>query len=177
MLRAVHAGVEQVIENSEVEWTFLCPWSVCTNCVNWWAPQIKAGDAVRWFHADAATAPIHEDNIAGVAVRALCDDGHDGKEYVLTGPESLTQREQLQIVGDAIGRRLRFEEPSPVSARGQLLKMMPPAIADMLLTAYAAAVGRPALVTSDVSDVTGSPAHRFQQWAADHIGAFPSPHR
>ena len=54
---------------------------------------------VRWFYADAATAPVHERDIAAVAVRAMCGDGHDSREYVLTGPASLTQREQVQIIG------------------------------------------------------------------------------
>jgi uncharacterized protein YbjT (DUF2867 family) len=108
-----------------------------------------------------------------VAVRALCDEGHDGREHVLTGPASLTQREQVQIIGEAIGRPLRFEELSRESAREQMLAMTyPPPVADMLLNAYAAAVGQPALVTSTVLDVTGAPARSFDEWAADHAGDF-----
>jgi len=128
---------------------------------------------VRWFYADAATAPVHEGDIAAVAVRALCDEGHDGREHVLTGPASLTQREQVQIIGNAIGRPLQFEELSHESAREQMLKMgFPPTIADMLLDAYAAAVGLPALVTSSVFDVTGVPARSFRDWALDHAADF-----
>jgi hypothetical protein len=52
---------------------------------------------------------------------------------------------------------------------------MSPAIADMLLTAYAAAADRPALVTSTVADVTGEPARSFRHWAADHAAAFVTP--
>jgi hypothetical protein len=52
---------------------------------------------------------------------------------------------------------------------------MPPAIADMLLTAYAAATDRPALVTSTVADVTGEPARSFRLWAADHAAVFAEP--
>jgi uncharacterized protein YbjT (DUF2867 family) len=127
---------------------------------------------VRWFHAAAATAPIHERDIAAVAVRALCNEGHAGREYVLTGPESLIQREQVDIIGEAIGRTLSFEELSPELARRDLLAMVPPSIADMLLSAYAAAVGRPAYLTSTVTDVTGTPARTFQRWAADHAAEF-----
>src|SRR5262249_15833429 len=80
-LRAVHAGVEQAIEASRLQWTFLRPHVFALNCLNWWAAQIKNGDVVRWFHADAATAPIHERDLAAAAARALCDEGHAGKEY------------------------------------------------------------------------------------------------
>jgi uncharacterized protein YbjT (DUF2867 family) len=167
-LAAIHAGVERLIEASGRRWTFLRPGAFALNCRNWWAPQIAKGDVVRWFHADAATAPIHEGDIAAVAVRALSDDGHDSMEYVLTGPESLTQREQVHIIGEAIGRPLSFEELPPESARQELLTMMPASIADMLLNAYAAAVDRPALVTSTVADVTGVPARTFRHWADEH---------
>ena len=55
--------------------------------------------------------------------RALCDEGHDGCEHVLTGPASLTQRELVQIIGAAVGRPLRFEELSRESAREQMLAL------------------------------------------------------
>ena len=172
-LRIVHAGVEQLIEESELRWTFLRPGPFALNCRHWWAPQIRNADVVRWCYADAATAPIHERDIAAVAVRALLDEGHDGREHVLTGPASLTQREQVEIIGAAIGRPLRFEELSRESVRERMLAMMfPPPVADMLLDAYAAAVGRPALVTSAVLEVTGTAARSFRDWAIDHAGDF-----
>jgi len=175
-MAAVHAGVEELIQRSGREWTFLRPHVFALNCVHWWGPQIREGNVVRWFYGDAATAPIDERDIAAVAVRALCDDGHGGKDYVITGPESLTQREQVRIVGDAIGRPLRFEELSHDAARQQLLAGVPPSIADMLLNAYAAAVGLPAWVTTTVEDVTGSPARSFRDWAAAHAEDFLTPH-
>jgi uncharacterized protein YbjT (DUF2867 family) len=175
-MRAIHAGVEQLIEASALRWTFVRPGPFAINCRNWWAPQLRSGDVVRWCYADAETAPVHERDIAAVAVRALCDQGHGGREYVLTGPASLTQREQVRIIGDAVGRSLRFEELSPASAREQMLAMrFPPPVADMLLNAYAAAVGLPALVTSTVLDVTGAPARSFHDWAIDHAGDFAAP--
>jgi uncharacterized protein YbjT (DUF2867 family) len=172
-LRVIHAGVEQLIEVSGLRWTFLRPGPFAINCRNWWAPQLRNGDVVRWFYAEAATAPVHEHDIAAVAVRALCDEGHDGLEHVITGPASLTQREQVQIIGDAIGRPLGFEELSRESARKQMIAMMfPPPVADMLLDAYEAAVDQPALVTSTVLDVTGAPARPFRDWAMDHASDF-----
>ena len=172
-MRVVHAGVEQLIEASRLSWTFLRPGPFAINCRNWWAPQLRKGNLVRWFYGDAATAPVHERDIAAVAVRALCDEGHSGREHVLTGPASLTQREQVQIIGDVIGRPLRFEELSRESAREQMLAMMfPPPVADMLLDAYAAAIGPPAVVTSTVLEVTGAPARSFHDWAVDHAGDF-----
>src|SRR5690348_12835356 len=50
--------------------------------------------------------------------------GHAGAEYVLTGPESLTQREQISIVGSVLGRSLRIEEMTPDEARRELVSVM-----------------------------------------------------
>jgi uncharacterized protein YbjT (DUF2867 family) len=174
-LRSVVAGVEELIEASEVPWTFLRPGPFALNCRDWWAPQIRSGDVVRWFHGAAETAAVHERDIAAVAVRALCDARHDRHDYVLTGPESLTQREQLAIIGDAIGRNLVFDEVSPDAARQEVMAGWPAWAADMLLSAYGAAVDRPALVTSAIEDVTGTPARTFRQWAIDHAAEFARP--
>ena len=171
-LRAVHAGLEQLIEASGLRWTVLRPGVFALNCVFWWGPQIASGDVVRWAHADAETAPIHERDIAASAARVLCEEGHDGRDYVLTGPEPVTQRQQVEIIGDAIGRPLRFEEISEETARNQMLATMPPPIVDMLLRAYAAAVNRPAFVTSTVAELTGNTAATFRQWAGDHAQDF-----
>jgi hypothetical protein len=43
---------------------------------------------------------------------------------------------------------------------------------DMLLKAWAAAKGQPALVTSTVAEVTGRPARTFAEWARDHAAEF-----
>src|SRR4029453_4652644 len=147
-MRSVHAGLERLIEASTLHWTFLRPTIFALNCRYWWAPQIVKGDVVRWFHGGAATSPIHERDIPPRAVRALREAGHAFKEYVLTGPESLTQRQQVEIIGQAIGRPLVFEELSPDAARQELSMIMPVAIADMLLSAYGAAVDRPAHLTT-----------------------------
>jgi len=50
----------------------------------------------------------------------------------------------------------------------------------MLLAAWAAAMGKPAFITSTVSDLLGSPPRSFRQWATDHATAFtedPTPPR
>ena len=168
--RAVPAEIERLIEASGLRWTFLRPGMFAANSLSWWAPQIRAGDVVRWPYAAAPTAPIHERDIATVAVRALLEAGHDGAEYVLTGPQSLSQLEQVITIGDVIGRPLRFEEISPEEWRREM--RAPVAVANMLLDAWAAAIGQPAFVTSTVAEITGSPARSFRDWVTDHAGAF-----
>jgi uncharacterized protein YbjT (DUF2867 family) len=172
-LRALGEQIERLIETSGCQWTFLRPGMFASNALFWWAPQIRgAGDVVRWPHLAAPTAPIDERDIAAVAVRALCEDGHAGAEYVLTGPQSLSQFEQISTIGAVIGRSLRIEEISPNEARRELLAIIPAPGVNMLLDAWAAALGQPAFVTSTVAEITGAPARTFRDWATDHAVAF-----
>jgi uncharacterized protein YbjT (DUF2867 family) len=168
----LHAEIERLIEASGLQWTFLRPGMFAVNARLWWAPKIRADSVVRWPYAEAPTAPIHERDIAAVAARILCEEGHGGKDYVLTGPQSLSQFEQVSIIGEVIGRSLRFEEISPEEARRELLTVMPPPIIRMLLNAWAAGIGQPAFVTSAVADITGTPARTFRDWVIDHAAEF-----
>jgi uncharacterized protein YbjT (DUF2867 family) len=171
-LRAMVEQIESLIETSGLEWTFLRPGMFAANALNWWAPQIRAGDAVRWPHLAVPTAPIDERDIAAVAVRALCEEGHAGAEYVLTGPQSLSQFDQVSTIGRVIGRSMRIEEISPDEARQELLNIMPAGAVSMLLNAWAAASGKPAFVTSTVRDITRMPARAFADWVTDHAAEF-----
>ena len=171
-IAVLHAQIEQIIEASVCQWTYLRPGMFAANALGWWAPRLRTGaDLVRWPYAAAPTAPIDERN-AAVAIRALCHNGHAGAENVLTGPQSLTQSEQLSIIGDAIGRPLRMEEMFPDETRREWRDFMPPSVTDMLLNAWAAAIGQPAFVTSTVEEITGAPARTFRDWARDHAAAF-----
>ncbi|HJT17881.1 MAG TPA: NAD(P)H-binding protein [Thermoanaerobaculia bacterium] len=161
-MAAMMKQIEASIEASTLEWTILRPTMFASNAIAWWAPQIQRDDVVRWPYAAAATAPIDERDIAAVAARVLHDDRHGGRDYVLSGPQSLTQAEQVASIGDAIGRRILFEEIPPNES----------GLPDMLLDAWSAAAGIPALVTTAVADLTGKQPRSFRQWAADHAGAF-----
>ena len=171
-LKTMFRQIERSIETSGVPWTFLRPGMFAANALSWWAPQIRAGDVVRWPYLATPTAPIDERDIAAVAVRALCEDRHAGAEYVLTGPHSLSQFEQISTIGSVIGRSLHIEEISPDEARHELLRIGPRPAVNMLLTAWAAAIGQPAHVTSTVEEVTATPANTFVRWAADNAAAF-----
>jgi uncharacterized protein YbjT (DUF2867 family) len=135
------------------------------NARHFWGPQIRAGDVVRWPYLATPTAPVDERDIAAVAVRTLTEDGHAGMEYVLTGPQSLSQHEQISTIGSVIGRPLRIEEISAEEARHQGLP-------GMLLDAWAAAVGQPAFVTSTVREITRRPARTFLEWVTANVADF-----
>ncbi|MGH8889720.1 MAG: hypothetical protein ACRDV3_08155, partial [Acidothermaceae bacterium] len=135
-------------------------------------PAIRTGDVVRWPYGAVETAPIDDRDVAAVVARVISDDSHAGKDYVLTGPDALSQAKQVAIIGDVIGRRIRFEELSPDTFRRETANTWPAPVVDMLLDAWGATVGHPPLVTSNVADVVGAPARTFRRWVSDHADAF-----
>jgi uncharacterized protein YbjT (DUF2867 family) len=173
-MAALHAGIERSIAAAGLAATMIRPGMFASNVTFWWADAIRNGGVVRWPYGAAETAPIDERDIAAVAARALYQDGHAGGDYVLTGPESLSQAEQVNIIADTIGRPIPFEELTPEEFRRETEGRWPPPVVNMLLNAWSAAMGQPAFVTSTVADIVGTPARTFRQWATDHTDVFRS---
>ncbi len=168
----LHADIEQLITDAGVISTVIRPGMFASNALHWWASTIRSGHAIRWPYGAAETAPVDDRDVAAVAARVLSDEGRAGGDYVLTGPESLSQAEQVRIIGTAIGRDIKFEELSPDEFRRETADTWPRPVVDMLLAAWDATMGHPAYITSSVSDVLGTPARTFHQWATDHASAF-----
>jgi uncharacterized protein YbjT (DUF2867 family) len=168
----LHADIEQLIADSGATSTVIRPGMFASNALHWWAPTIRREHRIRWPYGAAETAPVDDRDIAAVAARVLADERHTGADYVLTGPESLSQAEQVRIIGAAIGRDVKFEELSPDEFRRETADTWPRPVVDMLLAAWDATMGHGAYVTSSVADVLEEPAHTFQQWASDHAAAF-----
>jgi uncharacterized protein YbjT (DUF2867 family) len=166
-----HADIEHLIEQTRLEWTFLRSGGFATNAL-WWAPQIRADGVVRGPYGAAVRSSIHERDIAAVAVRALTRDGHAAAKYLLTGPQALTQVEQVRIIGEAIGRPLRYEEIAREAARQQLLAGLPPPVVDGILDAHARFVTEPEPVLPTVEEITAAPGRTFREWAIDHADDF-----
>ncbi len=166
------AKLERLVEHCAAQWTILRPTGFAKNTLMW-AEQIRTDGVVRWPYAKAVRSLIHEADIAAVAVRALTDHSHSGKTYVLTGPQALTQTEQVHAIGEAIDRPLRFEEiPREQGRPGLVAAFGDEAFADSALDAWAAFVTEPERVTSTVQETTGNRARTLRDWAADHADDF-----
>jgi uncharacterized protein YbjT (DUF2867 family) len=170
-MRDLHREIERLLAATGLEVAVLRPGMFASNALHWWAPQIRKSDVVRWPYANAETAPIDERDIGAVAARVLLDARHARGDFVLTGPESLSQATQVRTMGDVIQRALRVEELSPDEFRRETAGTWPGGVAEILLAAWQATLGKPAFVTSSVHDILGSRPRTFHQWAADHAWA------
>lgn len=171
-----HLPVEQAVEASGAEWTHVRPGDFALNRLAMWGPSVREDGTIWDPSPDEAGYPIHERDIADVAVRALVEDGHAGKAYTITGPEVLTSRQMAERISAATGREITFRDVT----------------ADEALAYYRELGGEAAVIagymigsegydtegvdwdewelkpTDDVQRVLGRPARTFAQWAADH---------
>jgi uncharacterized protein YbjT (DUF2867 family) len=166
-----HKAIEDAVKAAGVEWTILRCGGFATNTLTW-AASVRAESVVRLPYGAAALALIAEQDIAAAAVRVLLDSGHARRTYVLTGAESLTQIQQAEAIGKAIGRPVRFEELSPGQFRQFATEHFPAPVVEDLLTSLASYVGRTAYMTADLEKITGRPATSYAHWAAQHADAY-----
>lgn len=165
------ARVERAVEESGAQWTFLRPTGFAANS-RMWAEQIRGG-VVRWPCGAAVRSLIHERDIAAVAAAALTTGGHSGQRYLLTGPEAIRQADQVRIIGEEAGHRVRWEELAPAEATEQLAAAWGDrAFAEHAMASWARMAAEPEPVTRTVEHVTGVPARTFREWARDHRDEF-----
>ena len=119
-----------------------------------------------WIFGDSRNAPPSNEDIARVAVAVLMDPArHSGKSYRPTGPELLGAEDMAKAIGRAVGRSVKVV-PTPTwlfmkAARmgGMPIELMSNVrhyVEDHERGAFE--LGAP---TTDVLDLTGSPAEDF----------------
>jgi uncharacterized protein YbjT (DUF2867 family) len=164
--------VEAAIEKSGLDWTWLQANDFMGNAHHL-APAIRADGQVVEPFGDVPAAVVDEADVGAVSAAVLTQDGHSGKAYALTGPEALTPRQRLAIIGAAIGHELRFVELTEAQARERWRQQ---GVAEEMIDILASWQGHPPphayTVTAAVEEILGRPPRSFAQWAADHVSAF-----
>jgi uncharacterized protein YbjT (DUF2867 family) len=163
-------AVEEAVEESGIAWTHLDAGEFMTNSTIW-AEQIRNTGMVRDAYPTAAGAPIALDDIAAVAATVLLEDGHAGKAYELTGPETLTRAELVRTIGQALGRDIPFVELTREHAVEQLSKVIGE-YAAWYLDRMAQLTDHPQRAVPTVEELTGRPGTTFAEWAVQHADSF-----
>jgi uncharacterized protein YbjT (DUF2867 family) len=168
---AYHTQAEQDVRASGIPWTFLRPCMFMTNALQW-ADQLVAGDTVRAPFPNVANAVVDPADIGAVAAEALVGGGYEGRVLRLSGPEALTPPQRLRILGDVLGRRMRFDALTDDEARDMLYASMPEAYAAAFLRFYVDGELDESPVLPTVGEVLGRPPHDFAGWASAHAAVF-----
>lgn len=165
--------VEQYAVDSGLEWVSLRPTVFATNFFGMWAPQIRIGDVVGGPYAAASTAPIVDADISAVAAHALLGDDLLGRRVPLTGPQALTNTELVDVIGDVLGRPLRYHEIPPDLVRQRFIGLgFSTEFADAYMGLLEATVSKPALVTDEVETILGRSPQTFGDAISSHCHLF-----
>ena len=165
--------VEELVIDSGLPWVSLRPSVFATNFAGMWSTQIRAGDVVAGPYAQASSAPIVESDISAVAAHALLADELVGQRIPLTGPQSFTNAELVEVIGAVLGRPLRYQEAPPDIVRDRFIGLgFPAEFADAYVAMLAETLDKPALVTFDVEKIVGRPALTFADWVSQHRAVF-----
>jgi uncharacterized protein YbjT (DUF2867 family) len=134
---------EEIVVGSGLEWTVVR--------ASWFAQNFDEGHllgpvldgVVALPAADVPEPFVDAADVAEVAVAALTGDGHAGRVYEVTGPETLTFAEATAVIGAAAGRPVRHRAVGPAEYRGVLVGHgVPEHEAAMLTDLVGQALGR-----------------------------------
>ncbi|MEU8227457.1 NAD(P)H-binding protein [Kribbella sp. NPDC048915] len=164
--------IERAIEAAGFEWTFLRPGQFMNNTLDW-AASIKAEGVVQMPYAGAVQTPIDLGDIAAVArVVLLSEERYGGRKITMSGPEGLTAPEQVEQIGAAIGRELKFEELTPQQYLDNLAPITGLETAHWLLDGFRMMAEYPMRPEPAVAEITGRPAATYREWAVANAEAF-----
>ena len=170
-----HLLTERALADSPITATVLRPGAFAGNSAAW-SHSIRTGAPVPLPYPEASIAPVHPLDLADLAVAALTGHGAlTGTTQTITGPEALTFREQIAILGGLLGREIPIQEITRAQAQEQWGGYMTADILARLLDLWAEASTWPAVIEQTTQSLLGTPARTFGQWARENLAMFRGP--
>lgn len=169
----LHAATEARIAASGMAYTHLRPHFFMQNLLRAVA-AIRGRGALFAPIADAPISLVDARDVAEIAAPLLCEPGHEGRCYDITGPEALSFGQMAAMLGRASGHAIRCVRVPRAQARDAMLERgLPGWLVGNILDLHGAfATGEWAGVRATASDITGRPARRFGDFAAEHARLF-----
>lgn len=168
-----HAVIENLIKESGMAYTFLRPNLFMQGLLGFRDTIINQNQLFGAI-GDAAISMIDTRDIAAAAGEALSSQGHEGKIYDLTGPESLSHYQMAEKLSAILGRQIEFIDITPQALKQTLLHVgFPEWQAEGLVEDYAHyKLGEAAELKSGVKDATGNEARSFDKFVIEYASLF-----
>jgi uncharacterized protein YbjT (DUF2867 family) len=162
---------EAAVRASGLVFTILRPSGFASNAFAW-ADTVRTKRTVFAPFGDVALPVIDPADIAAVAAAVLREDGHAGQVYELTGPVSISPREQTAAISDALGEEVTFVDLSREEAQAAMAQFMPADVITGTLDVLGNPLPAEQKVSPDVETVLHRPATPFYDWVAGNLPAF-----
>jgi uncharacterized protein YbjT (DUF2867 family) len=174
-MNKLHRQVEEAIESSGINYTFLRPMSFMQNYLGL-SNSIKSQGVFYAPLKDSRTSFVDVRDIAAVAVEALTKSGHENKAYDITGPEAVSNYDIANILSKTTGRKITYVNISDDDARkGMKENGMREWTINALMELYnLQKAGKATHVSLDVERATNRKPISFEQFAKDYSETFLS---
>lgn len=172
---AAPARTDALLRVSSLRWTLLKPSAFMQNLFDS-APAIRRG-LLPQPTGEGVAGWIDTEDIARVASRVLVEDGHEQKEYLLTGPELLAMRDIAATLADVLEHPVRFVDlPGPAFRLLLLASGLDAWTARGVTNQFAHVVRRGTDNVTELTDrvmtLTGRPPRSFEEFARLHRHRF-----
>ncbi|WP_007023814.1 SDR family oxidoreductase [Saccharomonospora iraqiensis] len=164
--------LDEAVEASGLAHTYLAPVEFMSNTLEW-ADSVREEGVVRDGFPEMRSAMVHDADVAAVAATVLTGAGHSGREYWITGPETLTAPEKVRVIGSVLRREIGFVE---LGREDMIARWRGEGFSDedidffLWMRTDPPEAGYTVLPT--VEEVTGKPARTFAGWVRDNAAAF-----
>ena len=168
-----HAEIDPKLVASGLAYTILRPHFFMQNLLM--AAESVASDGALYMPVkDGKVGMIDVRDIVEVAAKVLTEDGHEGRTYRLTGPQSISFHDVAAALTKALGREVRYVDVPVETAREAMVEM---GISEWLgdaLNEYSRAFseGLGDFTASDVEALTGHAPRSIEEFARDFAEAF-----
>lgn len=165
--------IEQMIKSSGLPWTLLKPTFYMQNTMMA-AQTISSDGVIYWDMKDGILGMIDVRDIADAALTVIVNEGHEGKSYILTGPEAISFNDIAKIFSKVLDKEVKYVNvPGDASFQAMTGMGLPEWIAKgyvELSEGFSENFANS--TTKNVEILTGHPARSFEQFATDFVQVF-----
>ena len=165
--------VEQALKSSGLPWTLLKPTFFMQNTIM--AAQTIASDgAIYWDMGDGKLGMIDLRDVADAALAVLTGSGHEGKSYILTGPQAISFHDVAAAFSKVLHKDVEYVN---VPSEATVESMVGMGFPEWIARGYAEldegfSENFANRVTDNIETLTGHPARSFEQYARDFAQIF-----
>jgi uncharacterized protein YbjT (DUF2867 family) len=165
--------IEEMVKSSGLQWTILKPTFFMQNTMMA-AQTISSDGVIYWDMKDGKLAMIDMRDIADSAVAVITGKGHEGKSYILTGPEAISFTDVAKTFSKVLHKEVNYVNvPGEASLQAMTGMGMPEWIAKgyvELMEGFSENFANS--TTKNVEILAGHPARSFEQFADDFAHVF-----
>lgn len=172
-----HNGIERLLRQSGLDWTFLRPSFFMQNLSTTHAADIRDRSEICVPAGLGRTNFIDAADVAEAAAVCLTTPAHSGAAYEITGDEALTYAEVAHMLSEVLGRTITYTRPTASEFKQHMrARGFDDDFVAVMSRIYALArYGLAARTTDSFARLMGRSPRRFTVWAAANAPAWNLP--